>query len=138
AGPKIAFFMLVSRSWAPRPRPLSVRVPAFWRLACMLAEGRNGWAPSGYRKKTRTGINQQVPHAHSSRAVARRGARSGPGLWWACVGAEGDLGGLGPAVGTVSRRRRSGAMRAHRALRAACDPDRPRDERPGRRGCRPG
>src|SRR5439155_23482996 len=80
---------------APRPRPLSVRVPAFWRLACMLAEGRNGWAPSGYRKKTRTGINQQVPHAHSSRAVARRGARSGPGLWWACVGAEGDLGGLG-------------------------------------------
>src|SRR5881296_2270500 len=43
-----------------------------------------------------------MPRAQSSRAVARRGARPRPGLWWACVGAEGDLGGLGPAVGTVA------------------------------------
>src|SRR5438045_307551 len=67
----------------------------------MPAEGRNGWLPSGYTKKTRTGINQQVPHAHSSRAVVRRGARSGPDLWWACGAAEGR-GEAGACHGTVS------------------------------------
>src|SRR5207237_1479989 len=57
----------------------------------MPAEGRNGWLPSGYTKKTRTGINQQVPHAHSSRAVVRRGARSGPDLWWRAARRRGIL-----------------------------------------------
>src|SRR5207244_984494 len=52
-----------------------------------------------------------------------------------CVGgAEGALGGLGPALGPVSGRRRGGALGSHRALFAARRASCARYERAGRCG----